>query len=95
MLNDRERELLEEIERTLLTDSGLRRRLASRGPRVRRALATSSLVALVLFLSTAAVGLFALALPGQSIVLLLLAVWPLAVLRRRLGCCREDRPPDR
>jgi peptidoglycan/LPS O-acetylase OafA/YrhL len=91
MLNDRERELLEEIERALLADLRLRRRLESRAHRFRLALAFWSLAALVVTLATAAVGLLVLALPGQAMIVLLLAVWPLALLRRRIAGRRSAR----
>jgi hypothetical protein len=93
MLDDREREVLAEIEHSLLSDRRLPRRLASRRPRSRDVLVTSSLVASVVFLAAAAMGLFALALPGQAVVLLGLAWWPCAVLRRRVGWSRLRTRP--
>ncbi|MEJ2890647.1 DUF3040 domain-containing protein [Actinomycetospora aeridis] len=81
MLDDREREELEEIERALLADPGLRRRLTGR--RVHRAVRTPLLVACVAFLAVAAVGLLILGLPLQSIVVALIAWWPWRVLRRQ------------
>lgn len=90
MLDDRERKLLDEIEWRLLADPELQRRLASRGPRTRRTLATCVLVACVVFLAVTAIGVLVLGLPGQSLVVVTLAVWPAVVLRRRNGRRRRS-----
>lgn len=83
MLDDREREELEGIERGLLADAALRRRLRAPGARVRRALATPSLVASVAVLVVAVAGLLVLGLPVHALVVALIAWWPWSVLRRR------------
>lgn len=92
MLDDRERGLLEEMERELLADPGLQRRLNSRGPRLRRALAVPALATLVVFLAVAVVALLVLALPLQSLVVAVIAVWPCRALRRRLRARRRPTP---
>jgi Flp pilus assembly protein TadB len=95
MLDDREREELEEIERALLADPGLQRRL--RGRRLRGRLATPALVATVAFLAVTAVGLLLLGLPLQAVVVALIAWWPWRTVRRRTrrpgrsGSRRSDR----
>ncbi|MDD7942482.1 DUF3040 domain-containing protein [Actinomycetospora lutea] len=90
MLDDREQRLLHEIEQGLLDDPHLRR-LASRGPRLGRGLAVWALVVCVGFLVAAAAVLVVLGLLGQSLVVLVLAVWPALALRRRTGWSRRPR----
>lgn len=53
------------------------------GARVRRALATPSLVASVAVLVVAVAGLLVLGLPVHALVVALIAWWPWSVLRRR------------
>ncbi len=92
MLDDRERGELEAIERALLADPDLQRRLRAPGARLRTKLATPLLVALVVFLAVAAVGVLALGLPLQAIVLVTVGAWPWSVLRRRLRRTRRRGP---
>ncbi|MDD7939782.1 DUF3040 domain-containing protein [Actinomycetospora lutea] len=84
MLDDRERGELEEIERALLADPELQRRLRAPGARLRTKLATPALIALVVFLAVAAAGLLILGLPLHAIIVALIAWWPWWALRRRL-----------
>jgi Flp pilus assembly protein TadB len=85
VLDDRERGELEEIERALLADAELQRRLRAPGARLRGRLATPVLAAMVVFLVLAATGVLLLGLPVHAIVVALLAWWPWRALRRRHG----------
>lgn len=89
MLDDRERGQLEEIERGLLEDPRLRRRLRAPGARLRRALAAPVLMALVLVLAVAALGLLVLGLPLQAMVVVAVGLWPWSALRRRYLLARR------
>lgn len=94
MLDDRERGQLEEIERALLGDTELQRRLRAPGARLRHKLETPALVVLVVFLAVAACGLLVLGLPLQSMVVIAVGIWPWSVLRRRWRARRRPRTGD-
>ncbi|GAA4927624.1 DUF3040 family protein [Actinomycetospora succinea] len=89
MLDDRERGQLEEIERALLEDPGLQRRLRAPGARLRSRLATPSLVAFCVFLAVVAVAVLSLGLPLQAMAVVAVGLWPWSALRRRLRARRR------
>ncbi|MEJ2861718.1 DUF3040 domain-containing protein [Actinomycetospora flava] len=94
MLDDRERGQLEEIERALLGDAELQRRLRAPGARLRRRFETPALVVLVAFLAVAAFGLLVLGLPLQAMVVVGVGIWPWSVLRRRWRARRRPQAGD-